>query len=384
MSVIYIEPFYHKKEAQIAFRFKYNYKIKEYIKQLNNLSWSSTNKTFYIKNTPNNKVLVHNHLKNTPWKVDYSAFKKNTVIVKPTLTRERLAFFNDFKKFLIGKRYSESTIGVYSGFVYDFLAFLKNVNLKELTNKHVELFVEEVIVAKAYSISTHRQLISALKQFTLFYPETALTDLELKRPKKSKKLPSVLSQEEVIDLIRCTKNLKHRAILGLLYSAGMRIGELTSLKLRNIHVDRKQIFIENGKGRKDRYVVLADSFMPLLKNYFTTYKPTTYFVEGNIGKPYSESSIRKFLQRSCKAAGINKHVTPHTLRHSYATHLLENGIGLRHIQELLGHSKPETTMIYTHVAKKDLLDIRSPLDIIVTQLTKTNKREQNVLLSRNL
>ena len=295
MSVIYIEPFFHKKENQIAFRFKYNNEIKEYIKQLNNLRWSNTNKTFYIKNTPNNKVLVHNHLKNTPWKVDYSAFKKNAVVLKPTLPIERLSFFNDFKKFLVGKRYSKSTVSVYSGFVYDFLAFFKNTNLNELTNKHVALFIEEIIVVKSYSISTHRQLISAIKQFTLFYPETAITDLESKRPKKSKKLPSVLSQEEVVDLLRCTKNLKHRAILGLLYSAGMRIGELTSLKLRNIQVDRKQIFIENGKGRKDRYVVLAESFMPLLKNYFTTYKPSTYFVEGSLGKPYSESSIRKFF-----------------------------------------------------------------------------------------
>ncbi len=384
MSTIYVEPLLHKKEAQIAFRFKYNNEIKEHLRKLNNLSWSQTNKVFYLKNTQNNKVLVYNHLKNTSWKIDYTAFKKNSIVIKETLSKERSNFFNNFKKYLVGKRYSKSTISVYSGFIYDFLVFVKKTELNELTNKHVDLFIEDIIVAKKYSISTHRQLISALKQFTLFFTKTAITDIESKRPKKSKKLPSVLSQEEVIDLIRHTKNLKHRAILALLYSAGMRIGELTNLKLRNIHIDRKQIFIENGKGRKDRYVVLADSFMPMLKNYFTTYKPSTYFVEGSLGKPYSESSIRKFLQRSCKAAGITKHVTPHTLRHSYATHLLENGIGLRHIQELLGHSKPETTMIYTHVTKKDLLDITSPLDIIVNQLSEKNKREQNILLSRNL
>ena len=384
MSVIYVEPLYHQNEAQISFRFKYNFEIKEYIKQLGDLSWSRTNSVFYLKNTPKNKIRVYQHLKDTKWHVDYSAFKNAVIVEKPQLSADRHVVFNDFKKFLVGKRYSTSTVNVYSGFVYDFLIYLDATALKDLNDKHVRLFIEEVVVTKEYSISTHRQLISALKQFFLFYPETNISELPLMRPKKSKKLPAVLSQEEVIDLIRSTKNLKHRAILGLLYSAGLRIGELTSLQLRNIHIDRRQVYIENGKGRKDRYVVLAESILPMLNNYFNTYKPTTYFVEGGIGTPYSESSIRKFLQRSCKAAGITKRVTPHTLRHSYATHLLENGIGLRHIQELLGHSKPETTMIYTHVAKKDLLDITSPLDLIVNQLTKTTKREQNVLLSRNL
>ncbi len=130
-------------------------------------------------------------------------------------------------------------------------------------------------------------------------------------------------------------------------------------------------------------MVLANNFLPLLKNYFITYRPTRYFVEGTPGKPYSASSIRKFLQKSCKAANITKRITPHTLRHSFATHLLENGVGLRYIQELLGHAKPETTMIYTHVATKDLLGIQSPLDTILLSLNKNDKRDQNFLLSGN-
>ena len=116
----------------------------------------------------------------------------------------------------------------------------------------------------------------------------------------------------------------------------------------------------------------------MLKNYVSTYRPNRYFVEGPKGERCSESSVRKFLHTSTKLAGIHKNITPHTLRHSYATHLLENGVGLRYIQELLGHSKPETTMIYTHVAKKDLLDI------ILLSLSKTDKQEQKFLLSGNL
>jgi len=136
-----------------------------------------------------------------------------------------------------------------------------------------------------------------------------------------------------------------------------------------------------GKGRKDRYIVLAESYLPLLKNYLATYTPQTYFCEGALGTPYSAASVRKFLSRSCKKAGIRKHVTPHTLRHSYATHLLENGIDLRYIQELLGHSKPETTMIYTHVAKKDLLDIKSPLDIAISRIIDSGYNPKKVIIS---
>ena len=146
----------------------------------------------------------------------------------------------------------------------------------------------------------------------------------------------------------------------LLYSSGLRIGEVTSLLLKNIDILRRQIKVEGGKGRKDRFVVLANTFLPLLQNYLSTFKPAFYFVEGTEGKKYSQSSIRKFLFKSVQKAGISKKVTPHTLRHSYATHLLENGVGLRHIQELLGHAKPETTMIYTHVAKKRFTGYTEP------------------------
>jgi site-specific recombinase XerD len=218
------------------------------------------------------------------------------------------------------------------------------------------------------SISSQRQLISAIKLFKAFYPECKIDDLKLTRPKKSKILPTVLSKEQIIDLLRCTKNLKHRAILAMIYSAGLRISELLNLQLNNIDIDRRQIIVKNSKGRKDRMIILAESFIPLLLNYVNSYSPKKYFVEGAAGEQYSAESIRSFLKKSCVAANIQKRVTPHTLRHSYATHLLENGIDLRYIQELLGHAKPETTMIYTHVSKKDLLKIESPLDLALKGL----------------
>jgi site-specific recombinase XerD len=130
-------------------------------------------------------------------------------------------------------------------------------------------------------------------------------------------------------------------------------------------------------------VVLAESILPLLRNYLATYVPKEFFAEGLYGGQYSPQSIRTFLADSCRRAGIKKKVTPHTLRHSYATHMLENGIDLRYIQELLGHSKPETTMIYTNVSRKDILKIESPLDVMVKEIYKTDKREENLLLSRH-
>ena len=283
--------------------------------------------------------------------------------------------------YLEGLRLSNSTINVYSGFIADFLLYIKHNELRTLGNKDVQRFTETMVKKKAYGISTHRQMVSAIKHFANRFEETAIDSPELKRPGKDRRLPTVLSYAEIIALLQVTANLKHRTALALLYSSGLRISELINLKLSALDIERGQILIKNSKGRKDRYVVMAKSFIPLLKNYLFTYKPTYYFIENPKGTSYSASSIRKFLKRSCEKAGITKHVTPHTLRHSYATHLLENGVGLRYIQELLGHTKPETTMIYTRVAQKDLLQIRSPLDDAVLGLLETDKKPKKVYIS---
>ncbi len=265
----------------------------------------------------------------------------------------------------------------------DFINFYRDKELQNISDRDVEVFIEDVFIRRSYSISTQRQFTSALKLFLSYCPEIKINPVVLTRPKRSKKLPNILSAEEVISILQVTKNLKHRAIIALLYSSGLRVGEITNLKLSEIDIERNLVKVVSGKGRKDRFVVLAKSFLPLLNNYLLSYKPNFYFIEGLAGKKYSESSIRKFLSKNVALAGITKNVSPHTLRHSYATHLLENGVGIRHIQELLGHSRPETTMIYTHVAKKDLLEIQSPLDSILLSLEQNRKEKQKFLLSGN-
>jgi len=299
------------------------------------------------------------------------------------LSLELREMLKNYADHLRGKRLSQSTVSVYGYFILRFLDFAKTWEQPSWSNKTIDLFLEHVIAKEDYSISSHRQCISALKYFTALFELTDFDASQLNRPKKSRILPVVLSKEEVIDLLQATRNLKHRTILALIYSSGLRIGELLNLKIKDIDLDRNQVFVRQSKGRKDRTVILSEVIRPLLLNYLSTYRPKIYVIEGQNGGRYSSTSIRTFLKRSCKHAGISKHITPHTLRHSFATHMMENGVSLRHIQSLLGHSKPETTMIYTHVVQKDLLRIKSPLDTAVEALTKSENNPQKVLLSRN-
>lgn len=287
---------------------------------------------------------------------------------------------NGFYKYLKGKRYSKSTIDSYLYLIADFIEFHLNTPFSELNDRDVELFIEHKVMQTKFSISTQRQFMSTLKLFVLYFSDTQIENSELPRRIKGRKLPEILSIEEILKLIQVTHNLKHRTIIAMLYSCGLRIGELLTLRLADIHLSRKQLQIRQAKGRKDRYVVLADSVLPLLHNYITSFRPQTYLIEGKVGESYSASSVRKFLKRSCISAKIYRPITPHTLRHSYATHLLEQGISLRHIQDLLGHSKPETTMIYTHLARKDLLNVPSPLDTAIKTIQLNADGAQNFLV----
>lgn len=381
LPTVLLERKTHRKQSRILIKFKYNEVLIVLMRSLKNAFWSATLKCWCIEDTAENLNLIVVLLKNKAVINSEHLQKKN--LYKRQLNEIQKTLLNNFFIYLRGKRYRKSTIDTYVFFVADFIAFHTKKDLNSLDSRSVEEYIEVIFIKRKYAISTQRQFISALKLFIIFYPETMINDLELARPKRSKKLPNVLAPEDIVTILQVTKNLKHRAIIALLYSSGLRVGEVTALELSHIDIVRNQLKVVSGKGRKDRFVVLAQTFLPLLNNYLITYKPHFYFIEGPNKKRYSESSIRKFLHNSVALAGIKKHVTPHTLRHSYATHLLENGVSLRHIQELLGHSKPETTMIYTHIAKKDLLEIQSPLDAILLSLNKNANREQKFLLSGN-
>jgi site-specific recombinase XerD len=330
---------------------------------------------------------LYRKLRDQGFYVDYSKFKGDTSETvrqdKRSLSAAQKTIIRKYVSYLKGLRLSKSTIMSYFGFVADFVEHCGEDSLF-YDQEDVRLFIEHKSVGNYFSVSTHRQCISALKHFSFFYPDCSIDIEKLSRPKRSKYLPRVISQEAVISLIASATNIKHRLIIALLYSSGMRVGELISLEIKDIDVHRRQIFVYQSKGRKDRVITLAESIIPLLENYITAYTPVQYVIENPKRGPYSASSIRQFLHRLCKKVGISGRVTPHTLRHSYATHLIEQGVGLRHVQELLGHAKPETTMIYTHVARKDLLSIKSPLDTALNKIQSTTGNTQKLPNSNNL
>ena len=379
---LFLEQKKHRNASKLIIKFAYDDDLIAIVRKIHGAAWSKTLQAWHVPNTKENYAIVLDTFKGITT-VNTSKISKN-IPFKRDLTKEQKTLLNNFYLYLKGKRYSKSTIATYTFFIADFINFHTKTPLQELTNRHVELFIETVFIERNYAVSSQRQFISALKVFIVFYPHTKINELSLERPKKSRKLPNVLSQEEVLEIIRCTQNLKHRAIIALLYSCGLRISELINLKLIDFHVERKQLVVKSGKGRKDRYVSLADSFLPLLSNYYYSYKPKVYFVEGQKGGKYSPEAVRQFLRKSCAKAGIKKPVSPHTLRHSYATHLLENGVDIRYIQSLLGHARPETTMIYTHVKRKDLMEIQNPLDIALQKINTTDNQKEKLLLSRKI
>ena len=363
-----LEPIFHKGTRCIALRFTYSYELKEYLKRFPGVYWSTSLRCFYFFYKEARLIEFTNYLTegginhHKIRKVNNLRIRKGNIVSLGVLNKQKVEVHTEYVDFLKGRRYSESTVKVYANFIQDFLRFSKDKDVNTLNEDDVRLYIQWAVDKLNYAISTHRQLVSALKLFALFYPLCSIDMEKINMPARDRILPVVLSKDEIIALLQATKNLKHRTALAMLYGSGLRIGELINLELSCFDFKRKQLHVKNAKGRKERYTVIAESCFPLLKNYYATYKPVKYLIENPKGGKYSASTIRVFLKQSCKLAGITKRVTPHTLRHSFATHLLEHGTDLRYIQELLGHSKPETTMVYTHVTRRDLQAIQSPLD----------------------
>ena len=268
--------------------------------------------------------------------------------------------FTEIKQKLRYKRYSPNTIRTYISCLEQFNRFIVREKLQ--INEPVIYQYLMGLVAKGYSRSSQNQHINAIK----FYLEKVLKQKQksyyIERPLKKRMLPTVLSEQEIQLIFSNIKNLKHKAILSLIYSSGIRIGEALNLTINNLDSDRMLISIRRGKGEKDRMVPMASNVLKLLRVYYKEYKPVNYLFNGNENGPYSATSVRNVLKRAVYKSYIKKNVTPHTLRHSYATHLLEKGTDLRYIQVILGHSSVKTTEIYTHVSTKNLQAITSPIE----------------------
>lgn len=277
---------------------------------------------------------------------------------------EHRYYLEEFEKFLRARRYSASTISTYTSMIGIFTGFCEALP-HEVSQLDLLNFEAGHMKKNNFSIATHRQFLGALKLYLQLFPNPAIDPGAIKSPKKDRHLPIVLSHEEIRRILESIYNLKHRTILVLIYSAGLRVGEAVRMRVSDVDFSRMQLYIQNGKGRKWRYVGLSEFAAIMIDNYLKSYQPEEFLFEGQLGGAYTANSVRKLLKDACIRAGIKKRVTPHTLRHSYATHLIESGVGLRHVQELLGHSKPETTMLYTHISRAQLVRIESPFDNLI-------------------
>ena len=269
---------------------------------------------------------------------------------------------SDFEKILLIKGYSKQTISVYKNCLYLFKNFIPFHSWKSISDGFIINSAFRLFDSKKMSYSYQKQTVGALK---LFYSTMLNREINLdilKNSRKPFKIPVVFSKKEVKQIIQSIINLKHKAMIATIYSLGLRVGELTRMKISDLDGDRSIITIYASKGKKDRQVMFPDSLRLMLREYYLIYRPKQYLFEGPNGKPYSSSSLRKILNRATNKCGINKPATLHTLRHSFATHLLEDGTDVRIIQKLLGHNSIKTTMIYTYVANDQVISIKCPLD----------------------
>lgn len=336
----------HNEEERIGIYFEKNPETLLHVKAFYDARWSQSKKVWHIPDNDDNRLYF-----GIPTKLDLLP------------NEEGIQSLENFKRWMRSKRYSESTVTTYLGATKIFLIYYKHKRIEEIDNDDIVYFNNEYILKNKLSASYQNQFINAIKLlFTTV--QNRVIDVEiLHRPKRAKVLPNVLSKEEVKKILETPINLKHRAMLSLIYSCGLRCGELLSLKLKDIDSKRNIVLIKNAKGKKDRIAPLSPKILDLLRTYFKLYKPVTYLFEGRYkGMPYDSRTLQQILKFTIQKAGIDKPVTLHWLRHSYATHLLENGTDLRYIQELLGHNSSKTTEIYTHVSTKSLQQIRSPFD----------------------
>ncbi len=365
--VIVLTPGHHRNQEVVMFHFVYNQALIDVIKQLPDVKWSVSKKCWYQTPEIFNLQQVFNTLKTVAY-LDYQKLRsknaKNNISGEAKYShRPEISLPSGYLEKLKQKRYSSNTIRTYTGYMKDFVHAFANYSIEEVKKEDINSYLLNLINQYNISGTEQNQRINAIK----FYYEKVLgkerETYTLERPRPEKQLPKVLSKEEVVAILKQCTNIKHRCILSMIYSAGLRRNELINLKPTDILSDRKQVFIRSAKGKKDRYSLLSTHLLDELRQYYKEYGPKIWLFEGQKpGTQYSATSIRKILLKASRTAKIYKRVTPHMLRHSFATHLLEQGVDMRYIQILLGHESSKTTEIYTHVSTTQLERIKNPLD----------------------
>ena len=356
------------KNNRLKIVFGFNQKLLQTIKKIPYNTWDGKNKWWSIPYSDIFKDIIYTQINELGLSVIY----KEEVDENSSLTiHKRITPFDisnykvcpdDFILKLKELRYSLNTEKTYKFALEDYLNYHHTIDIEKLNEGHIQSFLRHLVMERNVSTSYQNQAINAIK----FYYERVLGGQRktyfIDRPKKEKTLPVVLSEEEILLILRSVSNLKHKAILMVIYSAGLRISECINLKIKDIDSNRMQIRVEQSKGKKDRYTLLSTKTLLILRDYFKTYRPKEFLFEGQDGGCYSTRSIQNIFRDAVEKTKIKRKVSVHSLRHSFATHLLENGTNLRYIQSLLGHSNSKTTEIYTHVTTKGFEQLKSPLD----------------------
>lgn len=361
-------------KKQIGLQFNPSPLINNLLKGLTNVQWSEQYNMAFLANNKANLTDVFDTFSGIVWLNTSNFFEGHSkgkelepISVNQFRNRQLPTGYRpcpeEFLQKLELKHYSLNTAKTYISKFEKFSNDHIEIPLIEIGELRIKKYLQNLVI-EGKSDSYLNQMVNAIK----FYYEIVLgmpnRFYSIERPRKKEKLPKVISLQDVQDMINRTYNIKHRCIISLLYSAGLRRAELLQLKPEHIDSNRMVINVVQAKGNKDRVTILSQTVLDDLRLYFKEWKPQTYLFEGKIGVPYSGASVNKVVAQAAKRAGIQKRVTPHMLRHSFATHLLESGTDLRYIQTLLGHASTRTTETYTQVATNHIKMISSPIELL--------------------
>lgn len=372
---IIIETIMHRQEQRVFLRFAPDNETAGIVKNYLHGKWSATQCAWHIAYSENYydhlfyyfrpygvNLLIKKSVV-APGLQPYGEEKEKANSLPRDLGAEVQSKLKEFEFWMKSRRYSDSTITTYTEALGVFLRYHHDKPIAEIDNDDLIGFNNHYILKYKLSSSYQNQVVNAVKLFFRVMELKAMQPELIYRPKRQKLLPNVLSKEEVKLILEAKGNLKHKTMLSLIYSCGLRCGELLRLKPEHIDSKRNLLIIKQAKGRKDRVAPLSKKTIELLRDYYKAYHPKDYLFEGqDKGCMYDVRSLQQVLKQALLVAKISKPVTLHWLRHSYATHLLESGTDLRYIQEILGHSSSRTTEIYTHVSTKSIQNVVSPFD----------------------
>jgi integrase/recombinase XerD len=359
-------------QKQIGLQHYPNQRIDDLINKLEDAEWSEEFSMPYVPNTKKNFTQIFSLFKGVAC-INGAHFFRGKVIMKRNPELDLSHFRNrkpkngerlcpkEFIDKLELKRYAYNTAKTYISLFEKFMNDHPGAELKELTEEDIQSYINKK-ASSGISSSQINQILNSIKFYYEVVLEMPNRFYNISRPIKRERLPKVVEKSDVQKIIRSIDNIKHKCIISLIYSSGLRRQEIIDLKIEDIDSERMMIRVQGGKGNKDRYTILSKNVLLDLREYFKTYQPKVFLFEGTPGKQYSVTSIRNILIKATNEAGVNQKVTPHMLRHSFATHLLDAGTDIRVIQKLLGHNSLKTTEIYADVSNQHIRSIKSPFD----------------------